>query len=393
MPTTRLIASFSSTIQQNCAWALAISFTNADGSPFDLTGITLTGQFRETATPTATPLASATFTVASPTSGVAVAGLSAHDAGLLPAQENKFSRVTSIVMEIDGAHAGDPNNPFRLGEGAIGVSPGGNASPSASSAPTVPLDSISLVVGAVSAPAARKLIGVNDDAGLIPIAQLPPATAVSPGVMSAEQYSKLESLGFGGWVNAVALSAGPYATGAVAPRGLDLSTLPPALNLGAKVQSAPIEGGGIWPVGMAGWTELSQAIIQTPTQKSWIAAFDMVMPVPVAGASGYVGLKNASGSFYFMLAHAYDSSVAARTCLLVAPSAGTVVLGPVLDGLRHTFALCFDAVTGLLALMRDGLLALTWNIVNVQNLPLMVAVNASTAPMVALSRYVVLTTQ
>jgi hypothetical protein len=204
--TTRTIATFVTTVQQNCAWAVALSFVNAEASPVDLTGITLTGHFRTVANP-GPPLATATFTTTTPTSGVTVAALSAHDAGLLPAPANaKFNQFQQLVLEIDGAHAADPNNPFRLGEGSVQVSPGGNSTPSAAAAPTVPLDTISLVVGAVNAAAARQLIGVNDNAGLIPVAQLPLATSVSPGAESVAHWTALEYLINAGFTSEAAMT-------------------------------------------------------------------------------------------------------------------------------------------------------------------------------------------
>jgi hypothetical protein len=196
---TRTIAQITTTVQQNCAWAVALTFLNSDGSPFDLTNITLTGQFRLVANP-GTPIATVTFTTATPASGVTVAAISAHDAGLLPAGNGtRFNQLNHVVLEVNGAHSSDPQNPFRLAEGDVSVSPGGNLSPTATAAPTVPLDSISLVVGAVSASAARAMLGLNDGA------VLPLATAVSPGAMPATRLTQTQmnsvsdAMTAGGW--------------------------------------------------------------------------------------------------------------------------------------------------------------------------------------------------
>jgi len=177
----RVIAKFDATIQRNCAWARALVFLNDDGSPFNLTGITLTGQMRNGAASENPPLANVTFTTASPSSGATVVSLSAHDTGLLPEGGSKFESLTTVVMEIDGAHISDPNNPFRMAEGAIGISSGGNSILPQSSAPTVPLETINLIVGAVSASSARAMLGLDDGTGKIPGSLLAPASVSSPG--------------------------------------------------------------------------------------------------------------------------------------------------------------------------------------------------------------------
>jgi hypothetical protein len=177
----RVIAKFDATIQRNCAWARALVFLNDDGSPFNLTGITLTGQMRNGAASENPPLANVTFTTASPSSGATVVSLSAHDTGLLPEGGSKFESLTTVVMEIDGAHISDLNNPFRMAEGAIGISSGGNSILPQSSAPTVPLETINLIVGAVSASSARAMLGLDDGTGKIPGSLLAPASVSSPG--------------------------------------------------------------------------------------------------------------------------------------------------------------------------------------------------------------------
>lgn len=56
---TRVIASFTSDVQKNCAWAISLHFVNTDGSDFDLSAGTLTGQVRS-APAVQLPLATAT---------------------------------------------------------------------------------------------------------------------------------------------------------------------------------------------------------------------------------------------------------------------------------------------------------------------------------------------
>jgi hypothetical protein len=411
---TRTIATFVTNVQQNCAWAAALVFTNADASPFDLTNITLTGHFRSVANP-GTPLATATFTTTTPASGVTVASLSAHDAGLLPATGTKFNQYTNLVLEIDGAYAADPNNPFRLGEGTAQVSPGGNSTPSAASAPTVPLDTISLVVGAVSAAAARKLIGVNDNAGLIPVAQLPAATAVSPGAVasnlttaltptgdslyvSAAQNNKLASLTTGGWLDAVSNAlatpaGGSYCTGATIVRGYDLAMLPPAVAMGANCQQAAVDGGGLQFIGSGGWTPLTQPFVQHPKGASWAGAFDALFPAPVTVKSGYMGFKNVAGSFYLCIMHNYGTSVDARTKWLLTHSSGQNEVGTVLDGRRHTWIIAFDLPTLTLSVLIDGVLAFqTTDLSHITDTPLQMACNADTDPVMYVSRVATVTT-
>lgn len=181
---TRVIASFTSDVQQNCAWAISLHFLNADGSDHDLTPYqSLTGQVRETPAYDATPLANMTITVTSATGGIAVAALAAKDTKDLPATGQTFDQKSPAWAEIDGVLTADPLNPICLAHGLLQVAPGGNAQQSSGTAPTVPLETISLVVGAVSAAAARQLIGINDSSGKVPAAQLPIATAEAAGAV------------------------------------------------------------------------------------------------------------------------------------------------------------------------------------------------------------------
>ena len=299
MATTRVIATATTTVQQNCAWVQALQFQNTDGlvpptlTPFDLTGITLTGHFRNTAVP-GTPIAAATFTVATPASGIAIAGLSAHDAGLLPAGTGTaFNQLKHIVLEIDGTHASDPNNPFRLAEIDVCVSPGGNSAPTTATAPTTPLGSIALTVGAVSFS--------------------PLATPYAQGAMSAAQYNKVEAvtlaqmveigtgklatLASGGWMDKAARMMSLAAPGTTRFIPIDVRNLR-ATNLvdpdyASITGHAVCQGGGMCAKGST-WTPLTPGnVINNPMAEPWSFRFRAALPVPVNGHTFFCGIGSA----------------------------------------------------------------------------------------------------
>lgn len=150
------------TINKNCGWGIAVNCVNVDGSAFDLTPFTsFTFQVRDTPAYDARPLASGGVAVVSSVGGVLTLGLSALATKTFPAKDTSFGDLTPVWGELNGILTADPLNPVCLGKGVLQVAPGGNAEQTTGTAPTVPLQTINLIVGAVSAAAARALIGLS----------------------------------------------------------------------------------------------------------------------------------------------------------------------------------------------------------------------------------------
>ena len=160
---TREIAKFTLEIQHHCAWAQALVLTNDDGSRFDFSAGTLSCQIRETASYTATPLATPTVTVTNATLGECTISQSAHDAALLPVGDyaKTFTRKTRMFGEINFIPNADPLNPIRLAEIDVRVSSGGNHNPATAAAPTVALETVSLLVGGASPATTLALLGLS----------------------------------------------------------------------------------------------------------------------------------------------------------------------------------------------------------------------------------------
>lgn len=152
-------------IAKNCGWAINLHCTNADGSDFDLTPFSsFTFKLRRTpAYASSAPdlYATGVVTLASALGGLLTLGLAAVDTKSLPATGESFAATTPVWGELNGILTADPLNPVRLAAGSLQVSPGGNAEQSSGTAPTVPLQTLNVVVGGVSAAAARALIGLG----------------------------------------------------------------------------------------------------------------------------------------------------------------------------------------------------------------------------------------
>ena len=153
--TAPAVTPFRFQIRKNCGWAQPLFFCYADGTPFDLSTVTINGQIRDGEAYTPTPRAWLAFTVAVPASGLCTVALSAHDTGTLP---DSFA---PLIGEINGIPHTDPKNPLCLGKGHVEVLAGGNTVVDEADAPTVPLEVISLVVGAASPATTRALLQLS----------------------------------------------------------------------------------------------------------------------------------------------------------------------------------------------------------------------------------------
>jgi hypothetical protein len=143
-------------IRQNSAWVQPVTFWNADKSRFDLSTVTLNGQIRDGQDYTPTPRAWLTITVINAAMGEITCALSAHDAGTLPAS------FAAYVAEIMCTPNADPLNPFSFAKGTAAVESGGNSRPGQGGpAPTVPLQTLNLIVGGASTATTRALLGLS----------------------------------------------------------------------------------------------------------------------------------------------------------------------------------------------------------------------------------------
>jgi hypothetical protein len=123
MPT---ITKITDTAQQGAAWALGVRLFAADGGKLDLTSGSLSCEVRPSARPSASPLATPTITIPDPSDNFAVLGLSAYKMYKLAGGGATFSATKAYPFEIDFAPASSPQNPIRVAEGTLNVSPGGN---------------------------------------------------------------------------------------------------------------------------------------------------------------------------------------------------------------------------------------------------------------------------
>ena len=153
------------TIRANSSYCGSYGMTYADGTPFDFSSGHLTGQIRRkagVASSTNPVLATFTITAPLPATGVFVQSLSAHDTGLLPlASQAAFDTTTKVYGEIMFVPDADPLNPIRVMEEEIDVSPGGNSTFAQASAPTIPLETINVIVGGASPQTTRALLGLT----------------------------------------------------------------------------------------------------------------------------------------------------------------------------------------------------------------------------------------
>jgi len=149
-------------INKNCGWAIALNCKNADGTAFDLTPFSsFTFQVRAKPDFSSATLATGAVTTVSLEGGVLTLGLAAKDTGTFTATGDTFQATSPVWGELDGILTADPLNPICLAHGVLQVAPGGNAEQSSGTAPTVPLQAMDIVVGGVSAAAARALIGLS----------------------------------------------------------------------------------------------------------------------------------------------------------------------------------------------------------------------------------------
>ena len=305
---TRAIASFTSQVQQNCAWGLAIHFTNTDGSDFDLTPYSsLTFQVRATPGYTVNPLAVGTVTITSPTGGLAVLGLSAKSTGSLPATGSTFDATTPAWAEVDGIPTADATNPIRLAQGVLQVSPGGNAQQSSGTAPTTPSDTIVVVVGITTA-------GIPDVANKryvtdAQLALLQPATPSSSGAMSAAQNNLLATLAPGGFLDRVALVVAGITNTVTSWRTM----LPPTTGLtdaGIKGQGYAAAGGA-WIFCPGGNVLVNQSL------GAYAVAARIKFPTPAAGQVAFFGIRAAASDRSIGIETSYGTS---HTNLVLAAS-------------------------------------------------------------------------
>lgn len=150
------VAEIAVTVHRNTAYSEGYRLVNTDGTPFDSSAGTLTGQIRRTPAPESEPLGTFSITRPIPANGYYGQALSAHDAGLLP-----VSLAAPLYGEIDLVPDADPRNPIILVKMAITVVDAGNAVVEQSAAPTVPLEIVNLVVGGASAETTRALLGLS----------------------------------------------------------------------------------------------------------------------------------------------------------------------------------------------------------------------------------------
>lgn len=157
----RKIATMTALLQSHCAYAQALRLLNADNSRFDYSSGQLVGEVRLQAPYTETPLVAFTITRSNPAQGECTIALSAANVGLLPATGVKFELAQKLVGEINFVPDADPQNPIRLVEIDVRVSPGGVLNPDAAPAPTIPLETVNLIVGAASPATTRALLGLS----------------------------------------------------------------------------------------------------------------------------------------------------------------------------------------------------------------------------------------
>jgi hypothetical protein len=162
---TSEIAKIYPTIRANSAYADAVHLAHTDGTPFDFSSGHLTGQVRRKAgiassiNPT---IATFTITAPTPTTGDFIQSLSAHDTGLLPlVSQAAFDALTKVYGEIMFIPDADPLNAIRVLEEEIDVSPGGNSTFAQATAPTIPLETINVIVGGASPQTTRALLGLT----------------------------------------------------------------------------------------------------------------------------------------------------------------------------------------------------------------------------------------
>ena len=150
------------TIRANSAYCEQYGMTYADGTPFDFSTGHLTGQIRRKAGRTGDVIGTFTITAPLPATGVFIQSLSAHDTGLLPlTSQAAFDTTTKVYGEIMFVPDADPLNSIRVMEEEIDVSPGGNATFAQATAPTIPLETINVIVGGASPQTTRALLGLT----------------------------------------------------------------------------------------------------------------------------------------------------------------------------------------------------------------------------------------
>jgi hypothetical protein len=146
------ISTFSDVAQHGSPWSIGLRLYAQDGTKLDLTSGAFTCQVRSNARPAATPLTTATPTVADSTDNLLVLGLSAYKMSLLQTSGSRFWDAREVAVELDFTPTYDPLNPRRVAEGELLVSPGGNTvtfDPAAPD-PTTALNWITLTVSGVS---------------------------------------------------------------------------------------------------------------------------------------------------------------------------------------------------------------------------------------------------
>jgi hypothetical protein len=195
---------------------------------------------------------------------------------------------------------------------------------------------------------------------------VPAATAISAGAESPAHFSKVEALPAPAVITADkaklnALSPAGlldfcninfplYAPGVSQVREFDLGQTKSTPEFGVNfVEDITQPGNPGTPINGA-WNLISSRLVYNSTGQPWVVGFDAVIPVPVAGCYGYLGLtENTVGTigsrFCGMGAlWAVDETHLAMQANNGIGAATPVVTSWVIDGQRHLFVLGFDGV-------------------------------------------------
>lgn len=189
--------------------------------------------------------------------------------------------------------------------------------------------------------------------GLISGSVVASATAVSPGAMTAAQNNRLNTLASGGWIDVLANLGIVPALTQFQPE-MNLSSFPALW--GSNFTDGTTEPGCVIPASGTN-IALTGRIVDNANTSPWMVAYDAVLPVPASGKYSYFGLSD-GGTQYLYLGSNYGAGGQATTKMILMLTSGvTLGYGPVIDGLRHRFAIWYDAVNTLTITVDDVVVA------------------------------------
>ena len=168
------------------------------------------------------------------------------------------------------------------------------------------------------------------------------ATPSSPGAESAANNVKLASLAAGGWYDQQIASMTLGAPGVSAFRYTDYHD--PVHLLRSGVADAVENGGGITVTSGGAMFPLTQKFALLPKTQVWSLRMLATLPVPVAGQSCDLGVRDTSGSSYGCYFY-IDNSVSTTkiSCFMNAAGGSSLVTTAInSDGLPHLLGIDAD---------------------------------------------------